>query len=326
MNQNFSKLQIAQENNAGEGNLLSISALILTFNEEKHIARCIESIRPICRDIFIVDSYSTDETITIAKLLGAKCYQRRWENNYAQQYNWGLANLPIKTEWILRLDADEYIMPELVSEVNSQINSLDKNVCGITINRRVVFMDRWIRYGGYYPTTLLRFWRTGSGILEERWMDEHVKLNYGTTVHFQNDVVDFNLNNLTWWTNKHNNYATREAIDFLIYKYNLEARSSISKKINSTQDKRKRWFKEKIYFNIPLFVRPFFYFIFRYFFKLGFLDGKQGVIWHFLQGFWYRFLVDAKIYEVYRKAGRSRKNILFYLENEYKVRLETKEE
>ena len=322
MNQTSSVSAATVESKSPGLESLSISALILTFNEEKHIARCIESIKSICTEIFIVDSYSTDNTIAIAESLGAKCYQRKWENNYAQQYNWGLTNLPIQTEWILRLDADEYILPELAAEVRAKITSLDKEVCGITINRRVIFMERWIKHGGYYPTTLLRFWRNGSGILEQRWMDEHVKLDHGTTIHFKNDVVDHNLNDLTWWTNKHNNYATREAVDFLIFKYHLDIGSSISKKIIGTQDKRKRWFKEKIYFNTPLFIRPFFYFIFRYFFKLGFLDGKEGLIWHFLQGFWYRYLVDAKVFEIYKRSGKTREKIKSYLEREFKIKVQ----
>src|SRR5215203_836314 len=176
----------------------SLSVLILTFNEEKHIKRCIESVKPICHNIFLVDSFSTDNTIEIAEALGAKCYKRKWENNYAQQYNWGLTNLPIDTNWIMRLDADEYILPQLVTEVQNKLHTLNSEISGITINRRVIFMNKWIRFGGYYPTTLLRFWRTGSAMLEQRWMDEHVKLEYGDTIHFKNDVVDHNLNDLTW--------------------------------------------------------------------------------------------------------------------------------
>lgn len=300
---------------------LSLSVLILTFNEEKHIARCIESIQPICRNIFIVDSFSTDNTIQIAESLGAKCYQRKWENNYAQQYNWGLHNIQIDTEWIMRMDADEYILPELASEIKERLQNLRQDISGVTMNRRVIFMDKWIRNGGYYPITLLRIWRKGAGFLEQRWMDEHVKLDYGNTVHFENDLIDHNLNNLTWWTTKHNNYAIREVVDFLIYKYGLSDNTSISRKIIGAQGKRKRWLKEKLYFSSPLFVRPFVYFIVRYFFQFGFLDGMRGMIWHFLQGFWYRFLIDAKVYEIRRKVGKDKEKIRQYLRDEYKLNI-----
>lgn len=297
----------------------SLSVLVLTYNEEKHIARCIKSVKGICDDVFVIDSFSTDRTIEIAEALGAKCYQHKWENNHALQFNWGLQNLPIQTEWVMRLDADEYILPELEAEIKQKLSSLDKNIAGVNINRRVVFMDKWIKRGGYYPTTLLRIWRNGSGLLEQRWMDEHVKLEWGETIQFKNDLVDHNLNSLTWWTSKHNNYATREAIDFLIFKHNLGKGSSIETKILGAQDKRKRWLKEKIYFGVPLFLRPFFYFIIRYFFQLGILDGKQGLIWHFLQGFWYRFLVDAKIFEVYRRTGGDAERIRLFLKEEHNV-------
>ena len=300
---------------------ISLSVVILTFNEEKHIARCIESVRSVSSEIFIVDCFSTDNTLKIAESLGAKCYQHKWENNHALQFNWALKNLPIKTEWVMRMDADEYILSELAEEIKLKLKDIEEDVTGININRRVFFLNKWIRYGGYYPTTLLRIWRNGAGFFEERWMDEHLKLESGRTILFSNDLVDHNLNNLTWWTNKHNNYATREAVDYLIYKYNLGNDSGISTNLIGSQDKRKRWLKEKIYFNIPLFLRPFFYFIFRYVIKLGFLDGKPGVVWHFLQGFWYRFLVDAKVLEVYKKAGKDRTAIKLFLENEYGLKI-----
>ena len=299
----------------------SVSVLILTFNEEKHIARCIESVKSISENIFIVDSYSTDDTIAIAESLGAKCFQRKWENNYAQQYNWGLDNISFGTDWVMRLDADEYVLPELAQEIKEKLATLPGDVSGVSVNRRVIFLDKWIKHGGYYPTTLLRIWKTGSARLEQRWMDEHVKLDYGNVIHFENDIVDHNLNNLSWWTNKHNSYATREAVDFLIFKYKLGINESISKEVLGAQDKRKRWFKEKIYFNIPLFVRPFLYFVLRYFFQLGFIDGKQGLIWHYLQGFWYRFLVDAKVYEIYKKTGKDKKQIELFFEREYNIKM-----
>ena len=165
-------------------------------------------------------------------------------------------------------------------------------------------MNGWIKHGGYYPTYLLRLWRYGSGKYEERWMDEHVKLEHGKTITFENDFIDDNLNNLTWWTDKHNNYATREAIDLLNIKYKFSSADGLNANLSEAQDKRKRWLKENLYTRLPLFIRPFFYFIYRYIFKLGFLDGIPGLIWHFLQGFWYRFLVDAKVYDIERIARK----------------------
>ncbi len=279
-----------------------LSVIILTYNEEKHIARCIESLLPIARDIFIVDSYSTDKTVAIAESLGAKVYQNKWVN-YAIQFQWGLDNCPIQTEWVMRMDSDEYILPELISEINEKITKITSEVSGIYIKRRVHFMDQWIKHGSYYPIWLLRIWRYKSGKIEERWMDEHIKLSSGNTIQFEHDLVDDNKNLLTWWTEKHNNYATREAVDILNIIHGFIKYDEVEPNLWGTQEQRKRWLKIR-YASLPLFVRPVLYFHWRYFIKLGFLDGKQGLIWHFLQGFWYRFLVDAKIYQMHHIAKK----------------------
>ena len=152
-------------------------------------------------------------------------------------------------------------------------------------------------------------------------MDEHIKINEGKTIIFENDIVDDNLNNLTWWINKHNSYSTREAIDVLKTRYGFNRTEVLNPSLNSTQDKRKRWLKERIYLKMPLFIRPLFYFIYRYLFKLGFLDGVPGLIWHFLQGFWYRFLVDAKIYDIERRARKEKKSIPEIIKEYYGIEI-----
>jgi len=295
-----------------------ISILILTFNEETHIARCIKSLQPFAKDIFIIDSYSTDKTVEIAESLGAKVYQNKWVN-YAIQYQWGLDNCPIDTEWVMRMDSDEYVLPELAKEISNKLSTINEDISGIYIKRRVYFMDKWIKHGSYYPIWLLRIWRYKEGKIEERWMDEHIKLSSGKTVQFDNDLVDDNKNNLTWWTEKHNNYATREAVDILNIIYNFKKYDEVEPNLFGTQEQRKRWLKIR-YASLPLFIRPILYFTWRYFFKLGFLDGKSGLVWHFLQGGWYRFLVDAKINEIYFKAGKDRNKILELLEKEHGIK------
>jgi len=286
---------------------VDLSVIILTFNEEKHIERCIKSLKSFAKNIFIVDSFSTDNTVEIAKSLGAKVYQNEFIN-HAKQFQWGLDNCPINTEWVMKIDADEYVLPELADEIKEKLPKLKEDISGVYIKRRVKFMDKWIKHGGYYPTWLLRIWRYKDGKMEQRWMDEHIKLLRGESINFENDIVDENLNNLTWWTNKHNNYATREAIDVLNIIYNFLKYDEVKADIFGTQEQRKRWLKYR-YAKMPLFTRPFIYFIYRYFLKFGFLDGKEGLIWHFLQGFWYRFLVDAKIYEIEKYKNRNNVDI-----------------
>ncbi|EJT0553358.1 glycosyltransferase family 2 protein [Vibrio vulnificus] len=292
-----------------------ISVIILTLNEELHIERCIKSLLPICKDIYLIDSNSKDLTVNIAKSLGAKVFVNPWPGNHARQFQWALDNCPIETKWVMKMDADEYVTDELVKEICESINSTSDDVSGYFVKRKVHFKNKWIRHGGYYPIYLLRLWRNGVGTMEQRWMDEHIKLHSGTTKHLENDLVDDNLNDLTWWTNKHNNYATREAADILNTLYNFNNGDGVEPRLFGTQEQRKRKLKH-IYVKIPLFVRPFIYFIYRYFIKLGFLDGREGLVWHFLQGFWYRFLVDAKIFEIYLKVGKDRNEIMKHLRDE----------
>ncbi len=297
-----------------------LSVIILTHNEEKHIARCLESLRPITRQIFIVDSFSTDNTVRIAEAMGAVVVQNPW-STYAVQFNYGITHTPFRGSWLMRMDADEYILPELAQEIQARLGTLPAAVSGVYVKRRVMFMNRWIRHGGYYPIWLLRLWRQGQGICEQTWMDEHIKLDPtggapAQTVQFSHDLVDHNLNNLTWWTQKHNNYATREVIDLLNIRYNFDETARVAPRLFGAQEERKRYLKEK-YAGLPLFTRPILYFLFRYVGQLGFLDGRKGFVWHFLQGLWYRFLVDAKLMEVYHKAGREKGAIIAYFKDEY---------
>ena len=298
-----------------------ISIIILTLNEEQHIKRCIESLQGFAKNIFLIDSNSTDKTVEIAESLGAKVYVNKWPGNHAKQFQWGLDNCPIDTTWVMKMDADEYVLPELSNEISSELAKVGEDVSGIYIKRRVYFLNRWIKYGGYYPTWLLRIWKYDKGHMEQRWMDEHIKLSSGKTVQFENDLVDDNKNNLTWWTEKHNNYATREAVDLLNIIYNFKSYDEVEPDISGTQEQKKRWLKIR-YAKLPLFLRPIIYFTWRYIFKLGFLDGKAGFIWHVLQGGWYRFLVDAKVNEIYFHAGKEKESILKYIKKEYGISFE----
>ncbi len=292
-----------------------VSAIILTYNEEKHIERCIRSIQKIADEIFVVDSYSTDATIHIAKTLGAQIYQNPWKN-YASQFNWALKNCPIRSEWVWRIDADEYI-EETPRSIRAQIKKQPGTITGIYVRRKIVFLDRELLHGGWYPVWHLKIWRYGKGYCENRWMDEHIKLTEGNSTKIDCTQIDRNLNDLSWWTEKHNAYASREVIDMLDTKYMIFSENQVPPNPFGTEEQRKRWLKIR-YANLPLFVRPLLNFIYRYFFRLGFLDGKQGLIWHFLQGFWYRFLVDSKIYELSRKHNHNKEEIIRHLRSLYK--------
>ncbi|MEG1998708.1 MAG: glycosyltransferase family 2 protein [Bacteroidales bacterium] len=288
--------------------MLDISVIILTFNEEIHIKRCIER-------IFVIDCFSTDNTAEIANKLGAVVVTHAWPGNHAAQINWALDNLPIDTQWVLRLDADEYLLPELIEELQSDIPKLPAEVTGINLKRRHVFLGKWIKHGTY-PIIILRIFRTGKAKCDQRLMDEHIVLKEGYSICCKNDFVDHNLNTLFWWIEKHNNYALREAVELLDIKYNIIRDKQQSTKTTITTDMELKKIK---YVKMPIFLRAFGYFILRYIIKGGILEGKEGFLWHSLQGLWYRTLVDAKIFEITKACGSDRIKIRQYLLERHKM-------
>jgi len=278
-----------------------ISLIILTYNEEENIRYTLECVEGWIDKVIIVDSFSSDSTINICEEFTDMIYQNPFENQ-AKQFNWALDNVPFLNEWILRLDSDELVPQELAQEICETLPSLPEDVTGIYLRRQVHFMGRWMRRGGYYPMWFLRLFKNGRGRYEEI-TEEHIVLTEGRTVRMKNDFIDCNRKGLTFWVDKHNNWAIGEMLDTMAA--SGEARmpeGTVESKLFGTQEQRKRWLKMKVYGRVPLFFRAFLYFIYRYFIRLGFLDGREGFIFHFLQGFWYRFLVDAKIYEA-RKFG-----------------------
>lgn len=299
-----------------------IAAIILTYNEAMHIERCISSIKDVCAEIFVIDCMSTDGTATLAIKAGATAVLTHPWKNYATQFNWGLYNAPITADWIWRIDADEYITPALAQEIRDTLREVDgdNRINGVYVRKRIDFLGHPLRHGGWYPQYHLKLFRRGHGACENRWMDEHIRLTDGETVKIDKrnaDQVDANLNDLTWWTQKHNGYATREMVDMLMIEYGLDDMAKeIKPRLFGTAPERKRWLKIR-YVKFPLFLRPAINFVYRYIILGGFLDGKEGLIWHTLQGFWYRFLVDAKIYEVRKRFHYRRDEIEAWIKREY---------
>ena len=292
--------------------MLDISVIILTYNEKIHIERCINNAKKFAKDIYLVDCFSNDGTVEIAEALGAKVFQHPWEN-YSKQFNWALQNLPITTKWVWRMDADEYLSDSLIDELHLKIPSLSDDINGFTAPCLRIFMGKYIKHG-IIPLILLRLFKIKYAVCENRYMDEHIQLSEGKIETLENPFYDDNLNGLTWWTNKHNGYATREAIDLLLTEYNLLPQDSIVNSGAHSEAIRKKKLK---YIKLPLFWRAFAFFILRYFFRLGFLDGKEGFLWHFLQGFWYRTLADAKVFEIKKKYNFNEEKIKNFLKENY---------
>lgn len=298
--------------------MLDITVVILTFNEEIHIERCLQNVNGFAKKVYVIDSLSTDKTVEIAERLGAIVVPHAWPGNQAAQFNWALDHIQIDTEWVLRLDADEYLLPELIEEMKEKVSSLPESITGVTFKRRHIFLDKWMKKG-IYPVMILRMFRYGKAVCEQRLMDEHIELLEGESVTFENDFVDHNLNNLSWWAQKHVGYAVREAAELLDVEYNLTGTDSGARHLSpATQKKRNLKLK---YAKQPLFWRSFAYFCYRYFFKMAFLEGKEGFLWTFLQGWWYRTLVDAKIFEIKKVCGNDPEKIKQHLKAEYHIEL-----
>lgn len=275
----------------------SITVIILAYNEEAHIERCITRLWPVARRIVVIDSFSTDQTTDIARRLGAEVLQRRW-SNHADQLQWGLDAVAPTTDWLMRIDCDEYLEAGLQSEILTRLPRLPETITGIDFKLKVIFRQRFIRWGGYYRTYLTRLWRTGVGRVEQRWMDERVVLSRGETLRLRGgDLVDENLKDIDWWTTKHNGYATRHMIDFINLEYGLFPVDRGFEASRRPGARWKRFLRNRVYGSSPLYWRAAAYYLQRYVLRLGFLDGKEGFVWHFLQGFWFFVLMDAKIDE-----------------------------
>ena len=268
----------------------SLAAIVLTKNEELRLPACLESLAGIASEVFVIDSLSTDRTVEIAQQCGARVLLHPFVNQ-ANQFNWALANIDTNAGWILRIDADERLSQELRRELAERLPSLEPEVAGLMLPLRINFLGRTMRRGDSYPVWLLRVWRTGLGRYEDAWMDERIVLARGEVLKFHGDLIHEIPNTLSQWTLKHDGYAARECLD--IISEGAGPQPQLSRKLN-----------KRLYLRLPPFYRACFYWFYRYFFRLGFLDGKEGMIYHFLQGFWYRFLVDAKLFELEKGGDR----------------------
>lgn len=280
--------------------MADLTIVILTKNEEQNLKKCIESFQNAANRVVIIDSYSTDNTVELSKSLGAEVYEHQFEN-HAAQFNWALDNINLSTQWVMKVDADEEFTPELVEEIITKLDKLPHSVNGIILRRRVYFMGRWLKHGGKYPELLLRIFRVGHGMSEMKLMDEHLIITDGDVVTFKNDFSDNNNKSLEWWINKHNWYSNKEVLDQQLKVDAVNGQETVGETAASLQAKIKRFIKNHGYYSLPKFFRAHLYFVYRYYFRLGFLDGVEGRIYTFLQAYWYRYLVDAKMYECEKK-------------------------
>lgn len=269
--------------------MADLTVITLAYNEEVNLRDCLESVKDIAKRLVVCDSYSTDRTLDIAKEFGADILQHEFYN-YASQYIYAEENSGIDTQWVLRLDADERLTEEARGEIericdenaNTDINAVD-------VYYKVTFLGRELKH---YPFHKVILYKYGKAHLENRNMDEHITVTEGKSIVLKNKLIHNDYKGLTAWVDKHNKYSSREVLDLL-----GENEEKVDLSSLSFATRVKRFVKFKIYYKLPTGLRSYLYYLFRLFIKGGILDGKEGRIFAFLQAYWYRYLVDAKMYE-----------------------------
>jgi glycosyltransferase involved in cell wall biosynthesis len=270
-----------------------VTVVVLTYNEALNLSACLESVASWAAQLFVVDSGSTDSTLAIAARHGAQAVNHPFET-HARQWQWALTSLPIETDWVLGLDADQQVTPDLARQIREVIAS-GQDASGVFVRRRQIFRGKWIRFGGYYPKYLLKLFRRNQVTVDtEDLVDHHFSVS-GRTVSLTGDLIEDNKNEaeIAVWTAKHNRYAALQARQELA---DTRQRVGLTAAFGNP-DARVQLLKQ-LWSGLPLFVRPCLYVFYRYVLRLGFLDGKQGFIFHVLQGFWYRLLVDINLDEL----------------------------
>lgn len=271
------------------------SFIILTYNEEIHLPRLLDSIKDLRAPIFILDSGSTDRTLEIAVGYGAEVKVNPFEN-HPKQWDFALKNFDIKTPWIIGLDADQVVTSELFEMLETFDDKKHQDINGIYFNRKNFFQGSWIRYGGYYPIYLLKMFRTGIGYsdLNEN-MDHRFIISGKTVVWKKGHILEENLkeNDIDFWYQKHERYSDLIAQEEIERMQNLR-KQSLNPTLFGNPDERKAWLK-RLWWKLPLGIRPYLYYGFRMFLHMGIMDDKTARRFHYLQGLWFRKLVDQKI-------------------------------
>ena len=270
--------------------MLDLTVIILTYNEEKNIEECINSVKGIAESIYVVDSFSSDKTVLLAEKCGAKVIQNTFINQ-SKQFKHAMNVIPINTKWVLRLDADERFTAETSEELGRLFDEHDNDdINGIVLRFEVVFLGKKLKHGGVYPFSKMSVYRNGFADIEDKEMDEHFYLLSGKSVAMKNDCIHNDYKDLSSWIEKHNKYSTREAESYL--KHSKDDFSTLDPKAKANQRK-----KYGFYYKLPAFFRAYAKYFYGVVFKFAWLDGRPGMIYAFLHSYWYRYLVDAKLLE-----------------------------
>ena len=274
-----------------------VTVVILTFNEAENIAQALESVCGWARDVFVLDSNSSDDTCAIAERYGCDVFRHAFEG-YARQRNYALTHLPFRTEWVLFLDADELVTRELQAEI-ADVLAAEPAANGFFVKRRLMWMGRWIRRG-CYPTWILRLFRRSHGRYGDRPVNEHAVVD-GGVAYLQHDLIHADRKGVGDWVAKHMRYVEYEAAELLRARTeNFDVKPSLF----GDQVSRKRWIRINVWQRCPPVLRAFVYFGYRYVVRGGWLDGREGLVYHCLQAFWYPLMIDVRYLEM-KRSGRA---------------------
>lgn len=273
-----------------------LSVLILTLNEEANIKRCIDSIKSISDDIVVLDSYSTDKTVEIAKSCGARVIQRKFDDEQTHR-TFSIREISFKYRWVYNPDADEITPPDLANELVDVTQRTETNICAYRVRFKTMFFDRWIRYSSLYPTWVVRLF-----IPDKVSFSRKTNLSYeisGETGYLKSHFLHYTFNNgFNAWFDKHNNYSHHEANETLI---SLESkRIHIVDVLTDRNPVSRRRSLKELSFRLPL--RPLLRFIYMYIFRFGFLDGLPGLHYCLLLSI-YEYMITLKITERRRRSA-----------------------
>jgi len=282
--------------------LRPFSFLVLSYNDELHLPKLFESIKGLEAKVFVLDSGSTDGTLGICRQYGAEIAHHPFEN-HPRQWHSALSIFQLNAPWVVALDADQILSPGLYQLLNDFDDAMHHDVNGIYFNRKNFYKGKWIRYGGYFPFYMLKMFRLKHGISDLNENMDHRFLVSGKTIIWKQGYLleeNFKESKVQFWIEKHNRYSDLLALEEVerMQKIRLQV---IKPKILGSPNERKAYLK-RIWWKMPRFFRPAFYFGYRMTFQLGMLDGKTGIIFHFLQAFWFRLIVDIKIEELLKES------------------------
>ena len=282
--------------------MIPVSAILTTRNEAANIERTLQAVAGFVDEIFVIDSDSSDGTVEIARKYATDVVNLPYKHGSIIPwiFQWGLDNLPIRNEWVLVLEADQRLDEALKRALQALFARPSIVESGFYLRRKQIFRGKWIRFGGYGNKWMLKLFRKDRGELDPREEDTRVYVR-GRTAKLDGWLVEENAKEerILFYLEKHLRYAEAFARDEL-ERRKEGIRWKLEPKLFGTPDERTLWLKSA-YYRMPLYLRPWIYFLYRYFFLLGFLDGKQGFVFHFLQAYWFRLVVDIRLEEMMRE-------------------------